>query len=81
MSSDGYDEIREMLKCAIINCDNIPHLGAVGVEIVKVQIEVALEILDRKNSEENLYVRLTEAEIEKHQEIMELWDEENEHDD
>ena len=35
----------EVLRCALINCDNIRKLGPVGIDIVKMQIEGALELL------------------------------------
>lgn len=38
-------ELAEMLECALINCDNIPKIGLAGVEIVKLQINWALDLL------------------------------------
>lgn len=41
-------EIVELLQCALINCDNVRSLGMVGVEIVKTQIQSALDLLEEE---------------------------------
>ena len=43
------NEAKEMLQCALINCDNIRALGPVGVEIVKMQIQDAINLLEGKS--------------------------------
>lgn len=40
------EEIAELLECALINCDNIPKIGIAGVEIVKMQIQDAIDLLE-----------------------------------
>ena len=39
-------KVVELLRCAVINCDNIKALGPKMLEFVKVQINEAIEILD-----------------------------------
>jgi len=36
----------EMLRCALVNCDNIKKVGPVMIDIVKSQIEEALRLID-----------------------------------
>ena len=36
----------EILQCALINCDNIRSLGQVGIDIVKIQIQDAIDLLE-----------------------------------
>lgn len=46
------EEIAELLECALINCDNIPKIGIAGVEIVKMQIQSALDLLEGEGDKE-----------------------------
>jgi hypothetical protein len=41
----------ELLQCAEINCDNAKSLGIVMVQLVKLQVTEALDILERPNEE------------------------------
>jgi hypothetical protein len=41
----------EMLKCALINCDNIKIGGLMFVEVVKEQIKVAIRELDAESAD------------------------------
>lgn len=45
------DDAIELLQCALINCDNIRTLGAVGVQMVKSQIQDAVEVLESDEDE------------------------------
>jgi F420-dependent methylenetetrahydromethanopterin dehydrogenase len=45
-------EIIEQLECALINCDNIAVLGSVGVKLVKMQIQEAINLLRGEDEDE-----------------------------
>ena len=45
-------KVIEMLQCALINCDNIRALGLTGVQIVKMQIQDALDLLSQDEATE-----------------------------
>lgn len=39
-------ELSELLECALINCDNVKKMGPVGIELVKMQIQQAIDMLE-----------------------------------
>jgi len=45
-------KVVEMLQCALINCDNVRALGLTGVQIVKMQIQEALDLLSQDEATE-----------------------------
>lgn len=47
------DQAIEYLLCALVNCDNIQHLGVVGVQIVRMQIQSALDELTKPEGEDS----------------------------
>lgn len=51
MERQKLEEIRESLGAAAINVDNIPRLGVVGMDIVKTQINSALEVVEAELNE------------------------------
>ena len=42
-AEEKKDKVIEFLRCALINCDNIERSGKAMVEIVKIQIEQAIQ--------------------------------------
>jgi len=40
------EEAIELLRCAIINCDNVKKIGVSLIGLVKAQIEAALKIIE-----------------------------------
>lgn len=48
---DKKDEVIEMLRCALINCDNIRALGSMGIDIVKMQVQSAIDMIEGKEEE------------------------------
>ncbi len=40
------EKLLELLRCAMVNCDNIPKVGTPMVHVVKHQIICALEIIE-----------------------------------
>ncbi|MBC7105664.1 MAG: hypothetical protein H5T97_06980 [Firmicutes bacterium] len=49
---DKKSELLELLRCALANCDNIMRLGPVGVEIVKLQINQAIDLVEDRQPQE-----------------------------
>jgi hypothetical protein len=49
---NNEEQILEMLRCALVNCDNVARLGMVGVQIVKLQIQEAINNLEGKPHQE-----------------------------
>ena len=42
------EKVLEMLRCALVNCDNVKHLGSVGVDILRMQIQTAIDLIEDK---------------------------------
>lgn len=44
------DEVIEQLRCALYNCENIRTGGTIFIDITKMQIQEAIDILDGKDT-------------------------------